>query len=167
MLREFATGVFIPYLGTLGRLLEKAAAHAKAATLPDARLAPDMYPLRRQVQIACHHARAGMIALTKGVALPTPDGAPDDDLAKLQALVKETIAFVEGVDDPVDGERIVRAELVANRVLEAPAARFLREWSFAHFFFHVVTAYDILRVAGVQLGKRDFVSHLADAITLR
>lgn len=70
-MRDFVVGTFVPYLRTLSHLLEK------GADLPDvveARLTADMYPLRRQVEIACHHARSAVLALTEGKPLPTPDG---------------------------------------------------------------------------------------------
>lgn len=167
MIRDFSAGVFVPYLTSLDHILAQAEAHPKAATFPDAQLAPDMYPLRKQVQIACQHARNGMLAITTGETPPTLDGPADANLAQLRALVAETLAFVSRVEGPFDLDRVVTQQLRETRVLETTAGRFLREWSYAHFFFHIVTAYDILRVAGLDLGKRNFVFHAGDAISTR
>jgi len=166
-IQSFAVDTFAPMLGSLSLLLEKAESHPKASGLPDARLAPDMYPLRRQVQIACFHARSGVTVLTTGTTTATPDGPPDDDLGKLRALIAATIAEIRAVPaSAFDGaaERIITQPLLGGRVLEMNGARYLRDWSLGHFYFHVVTAYDILRAEGLDIGKRNFMAHVGDAI---
>ncbi|HEY6462227.1 MAG TPA: DUF1993 domain-containing protein, partial [Polyangiaceae bacterium] len=147
-IHSFAVDTFAPVLGTLSRLLEKAESHPKATTLPDARLAPDMYPLRRQVQLACFHARSGVGVLTTGRTTATPEGPPDDDLGALRALVAATVAEIRAVPaSAFEGaaERAVVQPLLGGRVLEMNGARYLRDWALGHFHFHVVTAYGILR----------------------
>ncbi|HEY1691659.1 MAG TPA: DUF1993 domain-containing protein [Polyangiaceae bacterium] len=166
-IRSFAVDTFAPMLGTLSRLLEKAESHPKATTLPDARLASDMFPLRRQVQLACFHARSGVSVLATGHTTATPDGPPDDDLTTLRALVATTVAELRAAPESAfagAAERAISQPLLGGRVLEMNGARYLRDWAFGHFYFHVVTAYAILRHEGLELGKRDFMAHVGDAI---
>jgi hypothetical protein len=163
-IQTMATGTFVTMLRTLSALLDRGSEHASAKgidvqTLLAARLAPDMFPLAQQATIACDLVRDAMTRLTGGAApAPTPDG---ETLAGLQARIAQTIAFVESVPaSAFDGaeESAVSLEFPANNVaFDFTGAEFLRDWSLPNVYFHVVTAYDILRREGVALGKRDFL----------
>lgn len=159
-----ASGTFVTMLHTLSALLDRGAEHAGAngsgpEALLAAQLAPDMFPLARQVTIACDLVRDAMTRLTgrEAPALP-PDG---ETLAGLKARIEQTVAFVESVPaSAFEGaaERAVSLEFPANNVaFDFNGAEFLRDWSLPNVYFHVVTAYDILRREGVAIGKRDYM----------
>jgi uncharacterized protein len=149
-------------LGSLAEILAKAAAHEGAATLPQARLAPDMFPLATQVQFACYQAAGGVKRLMGGEA-----GRPDiqeASLAEMQTLIAETLAafakLTPGDFAGAEDRRIVMP-LQPPMVLDIDGVHFLHRWMLPNFYFHVVTAYDILRHNGLEIGKKDYLSHLA------
>jgi uncharacterized protein YndB with AHSA1/START domain len=164
------SGTFAPMLGSLARLLDKGAEHALAkgqepSALVQARLFPDMFPLHRQVQLACLHARHGAARLTGR----EPQAYPDElgSIEELKALIVSTVAELSAVPaSAFEGaeERDIVMPLPGDRVLEMKGFQFLRDWTLPHFYFHVVTAYDILRHQGVEIGKRDYLSYIGGAI---
>jgi hypothetical protein len=168
-IETMARGTFVPMLRSLGGLLDKAAASGiDPAALVAARLAPDMYTLAQQVQLVCDHATGGVARLVGREPPRVEDG--EATLETLKARIARAIAYVESVEPSAfDGaaEREIEMPLMGDLVLRMPGGRFLRDWSFAHFYFHLVTAYDILRHRGVALGKRDFVSQIGDAVHKR
>jgi hypothetical protein len=166
-MHTLAVETFVPVLETSSKLLRRASEHAKAKDLPEAKLAPDMFPLRLQIQLACFHARSAMIVLRGD---PAPELVPanePEDLAQLQARIAQTIEFIRSFPASAfagAADRKIVQNLPMNRVLETDGARYLRHWSLGHFYFHVVTAYDILRHEGVELGKRFFLAHVGDIV---
>ena len=158
---------FVPMLRSMAGVLDKGVEHARAAksdstTLVEARLAPDMYPLAEQVQLACHQAVDSIARLTG----QEPPKFEDDlkTIGDLKARIARTIDHLEKVQQRAfDGaeEREIRSpipELSAE--FEMNGLQLLRDWALPHFYFHVVTAYDILRHKGVEIGKRDYLSHV-------
>ncbi|HLY53964.1 MAG TPA: DUF1993 domain-containing protein [Stellaceae bacterium] len=166
-LHDLSTGTFVPMLKTLSQLLDKAAEQAAArqidlAALPEARLAPDMYPLTKQVQIACDQAKDATARLTG----QTPPRFPDEErtLDELKARIGRTIDYVESAPDSAfagAGERAVLFPLIEDLVFDASGFEYLRDWALPNFYFHIVTAYDILRRQGVEIGKRDYLGNAA------
>ena len=136
-----------------------------SAVLVNARLAPDMFPLVRQVQIACDHAKNSTARLI-GQEPPVFEDN-EQTLDELKARIARTIDYLrsaretafEGAED-----RDIKIPLPNNLALEMNGLQFLRDWALPHFYFHVVTAYDILRHNGVEIGKRDYLSHVAGHI---
>ncbi len=161
-MHQASVPVFVRQLGVLSALLAKGEAFAREkgiapAELLTARLAADMHPLPSQVQIASDAAKGGCARLAE-VEVP---GFPDTEtgFADLQARVAKTIAFVEGIPaERFEGSetRIVTLKAGA-RTLEFPGQTFLLHFALPNFFFHVTTAYAILRHKGVPLGKLDFL----------
>lgn len=155
--------VFQHMLGALRQVLVKAEAHATArkidpAVLLQARLYPDMLPLARQVQIACDFAK-GAPARLAGAEVPA---YPDDEtsFAELQARIDKTLAFAGGFTAAqVDGSeaRTVVQWPGTPREIRFNGQDYLLRFALPNFFFHVTTAYDILRHNGVELGKRDYL----------
>jgi hypothetical protein len=154
---------YVLMLKNLAALLDKAEAHAKTvgvdpATYLDKRLAPDMATFTAQIQLASDAAKSGAARLA-GV---TPPSFPDTETtwAEVKARVANTIAFVESVDRAkVDGDPERTVELpLPGRVLKMTARDFLFQFSLPNFHFHVVTAYALLRAAGVPLGKVDYLA---------
>jgi uncharacterized protein len=159
--------VFTDMLGDLSKILDKAAEHARAeridpATLVGARLAPDMFDLAKQVQAACHQATNGTARLA-GVEPPV---FKDDEttLDALKARIARTIDYLSGFDaHALEGaeERQITIPTPFDFVFEMTGLHLLKDWALPHFFFHVTTAYDILRHKGVVIGKQDYLGHMA------
>ena len=157
--------VFQQLLGSLDQLLAKAEAHAAERKIdPDAllqaRLFPDMFPLAKQVQIACDFAR-GVSARLAGAELPVFDGE-QKTFADLRALVAASLEFIGGLDRVAfeggeSREIVLRPGTPKERRMEGQ--NYLLHYGFPQFFFHVTTAYDLLRHNGVELGKRDFMGN--------
>jgi hypothetical protein len=161
----FAAETFVAMLRDLTAVLEKGAAHAKAAGLDlvNARLAPDMFTLAMQVRIACDHADGAMRRLTGGE--PVESAEADASFEAMTARIAATIAFVESAK-PVAGaeERDFEIPLIDKLALHVDGTHLIQSWHLPNFYFHVVTAYDILRANGVVLGKRDYMAHIAPYI---
>jgi hypothetical protein len=150
-----SVGVFTQFLGSLSDLLDRAAAHAEArkiepSILLNARLSPNMYNLTRQVGEAVRHVvlACGLLA---GVKPPVfPDAEPD--IPELKARIAAAIEFMRGlrpaaINDAGDREVVFTFRNGSTRNFTGQS----------QFFFHVTTAYDILRHCGVDLAKKDFL----------
>ncbi len=154
--------VFVRMLTNLNHWLDKAEAHAAAkkfdpAVLLGARLAPDMLPLVKQVQIACDAAKFGVARLA-GVEAPKFDDT-EATLGELRERVLKTIAFVQSVPAAkIDGSE-TRAISVPRRdgpmVLQGET--YLKHYAMANFCFHTTMTYALLRHNGVELGKADYL----------
>lgn len=155
--------VFTRMLGNVGVWLDKAEAHAAARRFDPAnylglRLAPDMLPLVRQVQIASDAAK-GCVARLVGIEVPrwADEEASLDDL---RARVRRTIEYVQAIPaelfEGADSREIV-VPLRNRDPLRYSGEDFLRQWALPNFFFHVTTTYALLRHAGVELGKADYL----------
>lgn len=160
---ESSLGVFVPYLGNLSGLLDRAAAHAESrridpSILLNARLYPNMYNLTRQVGEANRHATVAC-ALLAGVAPPEfPESEPD--IRELKARIATAISFMKSIpaadiNGAADREVVFRFRNGTQRKFTGKAL--LLTFSIPQFFFHVTTAYDILRHCGVELVKKDFL----------
>jgi hypothetical protein len=155
--------VFQQMLAALGGVLAKAEAFAverkiDPAALLQARLFPDMFPLARQVQVACDFA-ASVSARLAGAEVPALEGG-DQTFADLQQRIAATLAFIGGLD----AARFEGSE--AREVLLRPGTPkerriggqpYLLAYGLPQFFFHVTTAYDLLRHNGVEIGKKDYM----------
>jgi hypothetical protein len=169
-----ATETFLPMLRSLSHVLDKAAEHASAnksdpTALVNARLAPDMYTLTQQVQLACHQARDATARLSGQDAAQLENN--EKTLEELKAHIAKTIKYVESVRaDAFEGaeDRQITIPIPENNMeFEMNGLQFLRDWALPHFYFHLVTAYDILRHNGVEIGKRDYMSGVGRYIRQR
>ena len=164
-----AIGTFAPMLQSLSNLLEKGVEHASDPNaLTGARLAPDMYTLAQQVQLACHHAQDGAGRLM-GQA-PRPPETAEQSMAALKAAIAKTIDDLKAAPEAAfDGaaDKAITIPISDDTAFEMNGLQFLRDWALPHFYFHVVTAYDILRHQGVEIGKRDYLSHVGGYIRPR
>ena len=157
--------VFTRMLENLSAILAKAAAHAEAkkidpAVFINARLAPDMFALARQVQIASDAAK-GCVARLAGAEVPSyPD--TEATFPDLQARVAKTIAFVKGFTaQQIDGSEERTCILkIRGEEMKFRGQDYLLKLALPNFFFHVTTAYDILRHNGVEVGKMDYLGKL-------
>jgi hypothetical protein len=159
---QASTPIFVRQLNALTAILKIAAAFAQArkidpSVLLNARLAPDQFALVRQVQIATDGAKGG-IARLAGLEAPV---YPDDETTfeQLEARIAKTVAFLQSVPpEKVDGseERPIQLTLRSGE-LNFTGQAFLLHFVIPNFFFHVTTAYAILRHNGVEIGKRDYL----------
>ena len=154
--------VFLRGLENLTAILAKGAAHAEAKKIDpsvfiNARLAPDMLPLSRQVQIASDSAK-GCTARLAGAEVPSWADT-ETTFPELQARIEKTVAFVKGFTaQQIDGSEERTCILkVRGDELKFRGQDYLFKLSIPNFFFHITTAYDILRHNGVELGKFDYL----------
>lgn len=155
--------VFRQMLGSLNDILTKAETHATEKKIsPDAllqaRLFPDMFPLTRQIQIAADFAK-GMSARLAGAAVPSYEDT-EQSFEELRARIAKTLAFINSLTpEQIDGseERDIVLFAGTPREKQFSGLSYLVHYGMPQFFFHVTTAYAILRHNGVELGKRDFV----------
>jgi hypothetical protein len=154
--------IFTRQLRNMLGWLDKAEAHAKQRGFdPDnylgLRLAPDMFPFSRQIQVASDACKGCLVRLS-GSEGPT---WPDDEasLDELRARIAKTIEFAESVPaDQIDGteERTITLE-APGASFEFTGEAFLKTFSLPNFFFHCTMTYALLRHAGVELGKMDYL----------
>lgn len=154
--------VFVHMFGNLAAILDKAALYADAkkidpAVLLNARLAPDMHPLTRQVQIASDAAK-GCAARLAGVEIP---GFADTEssFAELQARIQKTLDFIQGfspaqIDGSEEREVVMR---FPGAELKFSGQDYLLHFVLPNFYFHLTTAYAILRHNGLEIGKMDYL----------
>jgi len=162
-LHQASVPVFKQMLGGLAGVLSKAEAHAGARNIDpqvllQSRLFPDMFALLRQVQIACDFAR-GVSARLAGAELPS---VADDEtsFAQLQARIQSTLEFLDGLpvaafDEAASREIVLRPGTPKER--RFAGSPYLLSYGLPQFFFHITTAYAILRHNGVELGKKDYM----------
>jgi hypothetical protein len=157
--------VFTHGLDNLNAILEKAASFAESkkidpSVLVNARLAPDMFPLARQIQIATDGAKGGVARLA-GIEIPSyPD--TETTLDELRARVSKTKEFVGSltaaqIDGSEDRDIMLK---VGGRELSFKGQAYLLSFVIPNFYFHSTTTYAILRHNGVELGKMDFLGKL-------
>ena len=157
--------IFVRMLGNVLQWLDKAEAHAQAKKFDagvylTARLAPDMLPFVRQIQIACDAVKFGVARLA-GVDAPKFEDN-EASIADLRARIRKTLDYIESVPaaqiDGTDAKDIVVPRRDGSMTLKGEA--YLKQFVLPNFFFHVTTTYALLRHYGVDLGKADFLGPL-------
>jgi uncharacterized protein len=156
--------VFTHALSNLAAILEKGATHAEAkkidpAVLVNARLFPDMFPLVRQVQIACDSAKGGAARLA-GVEPPAHEDN-EKTFAELVERVKKTIAYLQTLTaaqiDGSEDKTVTWQTRSSSKSMQG--LPYLNKHVLPNVYFHVTTAYNILRHNGVEIGKKDFLGN--------
>lgn len=166
---------YVQMLNSLSGWLKKAQKNLPAAdaeALLSARLAPDMFPLSTQIRFACVQAQEAVFRL-KGEAFPSSitelldegrnAGEQPGSLSDAQARIDETIALLEGLaPDALDvsSNRTIAHKLPNGMVFDLTAEQYARDWTLPQFYFHLMTAYSIIRSEKIDLGKADYVSHM-------
>jgi hypothetical protein len=155
---------FIHILNNLSAMLDMAQAHAVAkkidpAALSTFRLFPDMFPLSKQVQVACDLSKGAMARLA-GVENPKHEDT-EQTFAELKARIAKTIAFIDSVkreqiDGTEDKDIVVK---LGKQEYTFKGMQYLLIFAYPNVYFHATTAYNILRHNGVELGKKDFVGN--------
>ena len=155
--------VFKQMLGGLTQVLAKAEAHVEAKKLdPDAllqaRLFPDMFNLLRQVKVASDFAKS-VSARLAGVEVPALEDN-EQTFAELQARIATVLAFIDGLDEAKFADAAAR-EIITQagtpREKRFNGESYLFSYGLPHFFFHVTTAYNLLRHNGVEVSKKDYI----------
>jgi hypothetical protein len=154
--------VFVRNLNNLSSILANAEKQAKAkgydpAVLLSARLAPDMFPLIKQVQIATDHAK-GCVARLAGHQIEAIEDT-ETTFAELQARIKKVLGIVESYKaEQLEGSETREISIkIPNQELKFSGLDYVNGWAMPNFYFHVTMAYAILRHNGIELGKKDFL----------
>lgn len=160
-LADFTLTSFEQMLGTFDHILTKAAADPRGEALMGEKLSDDMYPLATQVRFTTHQVVNTLNRLT-GTALPTQD-SDHATIAEARAHLSETRELIKNARPEafVADDTIVSFDLPNGMAFEMTAAEYVRDWSLPQFYFHIMTAYAILRKAGIPLGKADYVGYIA------
>ncbi len=160
---EISIPMFIHNFNILSQILLKAEKDIEKRKIDksvfiNARLAPDMLPLTKQIQIGTDMVRLGIGRLA-GVKAPSFKDN-ETTFSDLQKRIQKTISFLNRIKSKqMDGSELIKIEFsIRKRVFKFKNGHaYLSDWIIPHFFFHMTTTYDILRANGVNLGKRDFV----------
>jgi uncharacterized protein len=160
---KISVPIFVQFLTSLSSVLDKAAAYCEAkkiehSALLNARLFPDMFPLARQVRAATDHA-VNATARLAGVD-PPAFANTETSFAELKQRIDKAVAFVKDFKAAqIDGteEKAIKITFPSGATRDFTGQSLLLNNSLPNFYFHCTTAYDILRVCGVELGKRDFM----------
>jgi hypothetical protein len=157
--------VFIHHLTNLSNILKKASSYAQIkkideSVLVNARLFPDMFPLARQVQIACDIVKGGAARLAD-VELPVfPD--TEKTFAELQLRITKTIEFINSFNSAqIDGSEVKSIALkVGGNAMKFEGQPYLLNFVIPNLYFHITATYCILRHNGVDIGKADFLGKI-------
>jgi hypothetical protein len=162
-------------LSALSGWLDKAQAQrpgADAQTLLSARLAPDMFPLSTQIRFACVQAQEAIFRLRgedfpPSITVLLEEGRNAADmpgkLAEAQQRIAETVALLENAGSAVpeaESQSDIAHELPNGMIFDLTAEQYARDWTIPQFYFHLMTAYAILRSEKIDLGKADYIPHM-------
>jgi hypothetical protein len=173
-LRDTLIPTYTQLLGSLAGWLRKAQQlmpGAEGEALLAARLAPDMFPLSTQVRFACRQSLEGLHRLKHEEFPPAVDQLLDEGRLGAErpgtidaalARISETMATLEqdGGAIDIDPKSKLAHTLPNGMTFDFTAEQYVRDWALPQFYFHLMTAYTILRAQGIELGKADYVSHL-------
>lgn len=157
---QFTVPMFVRMLGALDSILEKADTWRKEQgiderELLDMRFAPDMFPLSKQIQIACDHAK-GATARLSGQTAPAHEDT-EATIEELRARIQKTLAFVQSVPESAFEHALTqKITLPYFPGHHMEALDYARGFALGNFYFHVTTAYDLLRMRGLSVGKADY-----------
>lgn len=172
-LTELLIPTYRQMLQALALWLRKAEAQAEDAdALMAARLAPDMFPLSTQIRFACVQVYEGCHRLRRESLPPALDallnegrngGYQPGTMAEALARIDEALAFLDGIaPDALDegAGRPLALELPIGIAFDLEGEGYARDWTLPQFYFHVMSAYAILRNQGIEIGKADYVQHM-------
>ena len=173
-LTDLLTSTYKQMLKALSGWLEKAQAQmpdAEAQALLSTRLAPDMFPLSTQIRFACVQVHEAVFRL-KGEVFPESLSAMLEEgrnvgqpgsLSDAQARIAEAVALLDGLAPmalDANAQQPVAHELPNGMIFDLTAEQYARDWTLPQFYFHLMTAYAILRNNQVELGKIDYIAHM-------
>jgi hypothetical protein len=174
-LKDILVPTYVQMLGALSDWLGKAQESRpgdRAQELLSARLAPDMFPLSTQICFACVQAQEGIfrlrqeafpssieLLLDEGRNAAEHPGSIADARTRIAATISIIVAAAADAPDLAPTTLIAHA-LPQGMTFDLTAEQYVRDWALPQFYFHVMTAYAILRAQGVELGKADYVAHM-------
>ena len=164
-LYDQSIAVYRTRIDTMIGMLTKAEAHAKGDALLEARLADDMHPLATQVRFVANLPGEALPRLTSRTFTSRDDN--ETTIAGAKAALAETAALLDSItaDELVAADSTVVLDLPNGMEFTMTAEEYVRDWSFANFYFHLTTAYAILRMQGLDIGKIDFMPHMMRYMT--
>lgn len=162
-LYEVTIPPMVCFFENLSKILDKAVSQARERDIPisellEARLAPDMFPFPRQIQIASDVAKMAAARLTGSEPPSFPD--TETTFPELQARIRKTIDYIKSIaPEKFEGaeDRTITLKFPDGNGMTFPGRVFLNMFVLPNFYFHVTTAYDLLRHKGIEIGKRDFL----------
>jgi hypothetical protein len=165
-LYDLSVGCYLQTLGAVAGFLDKGLAHFTETkvdpnSIVETRLFSDMLPFRFQIQSVAHHSLGAIEGIKRGQFVP-PSDLPAHDYKGLQKLIADTRASLQALK-PADVNGLEGRDITFQiRDFKLPfiAENFIQSFSLPNFHFHATTAYDILRMKGVPLGKRDYMGSL-------
>lgn len=165
-LYDISVGSYLQIVGAVSGFLVKSAVHFDDAgkdieTMVDARLYPDMAPMNFQLRSVVHHSLGAVRGIEAGVFTPPPS-MPELDYGQLQSLVHEALVDLQGLKREDINACALKPLLfkVSGQEIPFTAENFVLSFSLPNLYFHAATAYDLLRIQGVPLGKMDFLGHM-------
>lgn len=173
LLQRQLAPTYVQMLGALSTWLKKVDVDAvEEITLLAARLAPDMFPLSTQISFACVQAQEGVfrlrqeplplsisVLLDEGRNAAERPGTLRDAFDRIEATIDLVQTAVLDAPD-LDPSTPIAHELPQGIIFDLTAEQYVRDWALPQFYFHVMTAYAILRQQGIPLGKIDYVAHM-------
>lgn len=164
-MHQASVPLMLQMLASISAVLDKAAQHCEARKIDPSvvvnyRLAPDMHPLSRQIQIMTDQAK-GAVARLSGIE-PPAFADTETTFDELKARIARTVAFVKSatpaeIDGSEDREVVLK---IGPTEMKLKGSQYFFHFFLPNFYFHATTAYDILRHAGVEIGKRDFIGSI-------
>ena len=160
---QLSVPFYAQYLSSLSGVLDKAAAHCEAHKIDESillqmRVFPDMLPMTRQVSIALYHS-GGAVTRLADQDVPDYFGADALSFSETKGRVADAIDLIKGITpEQLEGSEDREFELTqAGETFNFTGRVLLQNYAIPQFCFHVTTAYNLLRHAGVEIGKRDFM----------
>ena len=162
---ESTLPVYRQSLTTLSAMLTKAETHESSDALLNAKIADDMHPLATQLRFLSNQPGEAVARLTDRAFTSRDDN--ETTLAAAKDVLAEMDKFLENVTEGelVDASSTIVMDIPNGMQFTLTAEQYVRDWSLPNFYFHLTTAYAILRHAGVPLGKADFVPHMMPYVT--
>jgi len=164
-LHDHSIAVYRSRINTLLGLLTKAEAHPKGDALLEARLAEDMHPLGTQVRFVANLPGETLPRLTDREFVSRDEN--ETTLAAAKSRLIETAELMDSIapDELVAADKTLVVDLPNGMEFTLTAEEYVRDWSLPNFYFHLTTAYAILRMQGLDIGKIDFMPHMMPYMT--
>ncbi|MEO1220972.1 MAG: DUF1993 domain-containing protein [Pseudomonadota bacterium] len=166
-LHEQSIAVYRARLNILTGILTKAESHPKGEALLDARLAEDMHPLATQIRFVSNLPGEALPRLTDRSFVSREEEENPKTLAEAKAMVAQTAELLDSItaDELQAADETIEITLPNGMQFALTREQYVRDWSLPNFYFHLTTAYALLRSEGLEIGKIDFMPHMMAYMT--
>ena len=166
-LYEQSIAVYRARLNILTGILTKAESHPKGDALLDARLAEDMHPLATQIRFVSNLPGEALPRLTGRSFVSREEEDNPKTLAEAKAMVAQTAELLDSItaDELKAADETIEIALPNGMQFALTREQYVRDWSLPNFYFHLTTAYALLRSQGLEIGKIDFMPHMMAYMT--